>query len=134
MGFEKEVNSMKITNNNIPVINNNQPKINKKDISNVSNNKRFDEVMNKTSNENNKSENISKKVTVQDLQNNNKLANQALKMKEIHSYIKNSSDIRTDKVEEIKAKIANGTYNVSAEELADKLINSGLVDSLLKTL
>lgn len=33
-------------------------------------------------------------------------------------------DIREDKVNAIKAKIASGTYNVSAEELADKLIDS----------
>lgn len=33
-------------------------------------------------------------------------------------------DIREDKVNAIKASIASGTYNVSAEELADKLIDS----------
>ena len=33
-------------------------------------------------------------------------------------------DIREDKVNAIKASMASGTYNVSAEELADKLIDS----------
>lgn len=33
-------------------------------------------------------------------------------------------DIREDKVNEIKAKIKSGTYNVSAEEVADKILSS----------
>ncbi len=33
-------------------------------------------------------------------------------------------DIRLDKVNDIKERIASGTYNVSAKELADKLIDS----------
>ena len=33
-------------------------------------------------------------------------------------------DIREDKVKEIKDKIASGTYNVSAEELAEKMIEN----------
>ncbi|MBO5354381.1 MAG: flagellar biosynthesis anti-sigma factor FlgM [Lachnospiraceae bacterium] len=36
-----------------------------------------------------------------------------------------AEDIRTDKVQELKAKMANGTYNVSMSALADKLL-SGL--------
>lgn len=35
-----------------------------------------------------------------------------------------SPDIRMDKVNEMKQKMASGTYNVSAEELADKLVES----------
>lgn len=33
-------------------------------------------------------------------------------------------DIRTEKVDAIKERIASGTYDVSANELADKLINN----------
>lgn len=33
-------------------------------------------------------------------------------------------DIREDKVEALKRSIASGTYNVSGEELADKLIDN----------
>ncbi len=36
--------------------------------------------------------------------------------------VKNSPDVRTDKVEELKTKINNGTYEVSAESFADKLL------------
>lgn len=33
-----------------------------------------------------------------------------------------ASDIREDKVNDLKQRIASGTYNVSAEDLADKMI------------
>ena len=33
-------------------------------------------------------------------------------------------DVREDKVNAIKQALASGTYNVSMEEVADKLINS----------
>ena len=36
--------------------------------------------------------------------------------------LKNVPDIREDKVSELSASIANGTYQVSAESFADKLI------------
>ncbi|NLK73798.1 MAG: flagellar biosynthesis anti-sigma factor FlgM [Clostridiales bacterium] len=32
-------------------------------------------------------------------------------------------DIRADKVNELKQKIQSGTYNISAEEVADKMIS-----------
>ncbi|MBP3567716.1 MAG: flagellar biosynthesis anti-sigma factor FlgM [Lachnospiraceae bacterium] len=34
-----------------------------------------------------------------------------------------AEDIREDKVQELKASIANGTYNVPMSALADKLLN-----------
>ena len=38
----------------------------------------------------------------------------------------NTDDIRTDKVEALKAAINNGTYNVPAADVADKLIRNML--------
>lgn len=32
-------------------------------------------------------------------------------------------DVRTDKIAQIKAAMENGTYNVSAKDLAEKLLN-----------
>ncbi|AFL88144.1 anti-sigma-28 factor, FlgM family [Terriglobus roseus DSM 18391] len=37
-----------------------------------------------------------------------------------------TDDVRTDKVEELKAAIHNGTYNVPAADVADKLIRNML--------
>lgn len=34
----------------------------------------------------------------------------------------NTSDVREDKVEEFKTKIASGNYNVSGESFADKIL------------
>lgn len=33
-------------------------------------------------------------------------------------------DVRMDRVNEIKSKMASGTYNVSMEEVADKMVDS----------
>jgi negative regulator of flagellin synthesis FlgM len=38
----------------------------------------------------------------------------------------NSSDVRADKVASLQAAIANGTYNVSSQDVAQKLIASML--------
>lgn len=40
--------------------------------------------------------------------------------------ITGQSDVRTDKVAQLQAAIANGTYNVSSTDVADKLIESML--------
>ncbi|HOT77428.1 MAG TPA: flagellar biosynthesis anti-sigma factor FlgM [Candidatus Wallbacteria bacterium] len=125
---------MKITNTNIPMIND-QPKVNRKDGKKVESGKGFDEVMkNRLSEETKKTESSSKSNIANVTNAPVNVTKQATQMKEIANFIKNSDDIRTDKVEDIKAKIANGTYNVSSEDLADKLMSSGLVDSLLKSL
>ena len=36
--------------------------------------------------------------------------------------VKEASDIRVDLVDDIKERLANGTYNVSDEDFADKLL------------
>ena len=36
--------------------------------------------------------------------------------------VKEASDIRVDLVNDIKERLANGTYNVSDEDIADKLL------------
>lgn len=38
--------------------------------------------------------------------------------------VKAAPDVREDKVNMIKEQLASGTYNVSAEEFADKIVNS----------
>ena len=38
------------------------------------------------------------------------------------SAVKEASDVREDKVNKIKAQLASGTYNVTGEEFANKMI------------
>ncbi len=38
--------------------------------------------------------------------------------------VKNAPDVREDRVAELKAQIQNGTYEVSSESFADKLLES----------
>lgn len=40
------------------------------------------------------------------------------------SAVAKASDVRMDKVADIKARMAAGTYNVSAEEVADKILEN----------
>lgn len=37
-------------------------------------------------------------------------------------------DVREEKVQEIKAQVDNGTYNVSGEQIANKMVGESLVD------
>ncbi|MFW5648202.1 MAG: flagellar biosynthesis anti-sigma factor FlgM [Candidatus Alkaliphilus sp. MAG34] len=41
---------------------------------------------------------------------------------------KNLPEIREDLVKELKDKIEQGTYNVTGEEIADKIIESAIID------
>ncbi len=38
--------------------------------------------------------------------------------------VQNASDIRTDKVNDIKKRMETGTYNISANEVANKIVDS----------
>lgn len=42
------------------------------------------------------------------------------------------TDVRSDKVAELKAQIANGTYEIKADEIADKMIRDSLLTDLFK--
>jgi len=124
---------MKITNN-IPKITE-QPRINQKNTEKVSSGKDFEQIINSQAAEENKKIETTSKPSIRSASSDPaNVAKQAAQMKEITNFIKNSDDIRTDKVEDIKTRIANGTYKVSSEDLADKLISSGLVDGLLKSI
>ena len=44
--------------------------------------------------------------------------------------IRSTPDIREAKVEQIRSAIENGTYNVKAEKIAEKLIGGNLIDEV----
>ena len=54
------------------------------------------------------------------------ISSRAKEMATAREVAKNAPDIREDKVAELKKKIANKEYNVSADDIADKLVNEHL--------
>lgn len=52
------------------------------------------------------------------------LSSQAKDTQLVKKALNSSSDIRVDKVEEIKKKMQQGTYQVSNKDLADKMVES----------
>ncbi len=49
----------------------------------------------------------------------------------LNSLILSAPDIREAKVEEVRSAIENGTYNVKAEKIADKILGGNLIDQIL---
>ena len=65
-----------------------------------------------------KEANVSKKGQTDQVQ----ISSMGLDIQAAKAAVKGAEDIRFDKVNPIKEAIANGTYNVSAESFADKLL------------
>ncbi len=49
----------------------------------------------------------------------------------LDSLILSTPDIREAKVEQVRSAIENGTYNVKAEKIADKILGGNLIDQVL---
>lgn len=49
----------------------------------------------------------------------------------LDALIHSTSDVREAKVEQLKAAVQSGTYNVKAEAIADKIIGGSLLDQTL---
>jgi len=49
----------------------------------------------------------------------------------LEGLINQVSDTRDTKVEQVRSAIENGTYNVKAEKIADKIINGNLIDKVI---
>lgn len=43
--------------------------------------------------------------------------------------LKSMPDVRADKIADLKERIANGTYNISAKDVAAKIVNTALEDT-----
>ena len=57
------------------------------------------------------------------------LSSKAKDIQKSHEVVKNSSDIRVDKVDRIKAAIAEGSFHVDSHELAEKILKDVIVES-----
>ncbi len=53
-----------------------------------------------------------------------KLSSEAIERNFAYNMAKNAPDIRSTKVNELKPQIEQGTYNISTEELTQKLMDS----------
>ncbi len=51
-------------------------------------------------------------------------------IRHLNALIESTPDIREVRVEQIRRSIENGTYNVRAEQVADKILGGNLIDEL----
>ena len=80
--------------------------------------KKVDQIYQKASAKNNiqsTKKNTSDRIEISNLGRDLQVAKKA---------VQEADDIRWDKVNEIKQRMKSGTYNVSAEEIADKMVES----------
>jgi negative regulator of flagellin synthesis FlgM len=49
----------------------------------------------------------------------------------LNDLIRSTPDIREAKVEQIRSAVENGTYNVKAEKIADKILGGNVIDEIL---
>jgi negative regulator of flagellin synthesis FlgM len=49
----------------------------------------------------------------------------------LNELIQSTPDIREDKVASIRRQLENGTYNVKAEKIAEKILSDNLLDEVL---
>ena len=57
------------------------------------------------------------------------LSSKAKDIQKAHEVLKNSSDIRVDKVNRVKAEIAEGRFHVDSDELAEKILKDIITES-----
>ena len=59
------------------------------------------------------------------------LSNEAKEAYAVRELAQNHDDVRTNKIEELKGLIDAGTYNVSGEKIAGKIMEEALYDMLV---
>ncbi|HZK43213.1 MAG TPA: flagellar biosynthesis anti-sigma factor FlgM [Syntrophomonadaceae bacterium] len=59
------------------------------------------------------------------------ISSESIIKQKVMQSLKNSDDIRLDKVEDIKERVSAGTYTISDDEVAEKMIERAIVDKLI---
>lgn len=54
------------------------------------------------------------------------LSSRAKDLQKVHEVLKQTPDVREEKVQALKAKIDNGTYQVRSKDVAEKMVNQHL--------
>ena len=60
------------------------------------------------------------------------ISGKASDLHKIREIVRKTPDVRAEKVELLKEKIASGSYNVSSHEIADKMLRESLLEDALK--
>ena len=58
-----------------------------------------------------------------------KISEKGKDVSEMTRTLKSMPEVRADKIADLKERIANGTYNVSARDVAAKIVNTALEDT-----
>jgi negative regulator of flagellin synthesis FlgM len=58
------------------------------------------------------------------------LSVRSLEIQQLDRLIQSTPDVRAARVAEVRSAIENGTYNVKAEQIADKIIGGSLIDEV----
>ena len=59
------------------------------------------------------------------------LSTRSREIQHIEELIRSTPDIREARVEQIRSAIQGGTYNVKAEQIADKILGGNVIDEIL---
>ena len=60
------------------------------------------------------------------------ISESAKRVQEVRKQLDAIPDIREEKVAQLKEQVENGTYQVNAEKVAEKMIKEGLINDMLK--
>jgi negative regulator of flagellin synthesis FlgM len=60
------------------------------------------------------------------------ISDAAKRIQEIRSQLDEIPDVREEKVAQLRSQIENGTYEINADKLAEKIINEGLINDGIK--
>lgn len=75
----------------------------------------------------NTSEKAEKNVTKTDTVN---ISDAAKEIQEVRRQLDAIPDVRTEKVEQLKSQIEDGTYEIKSEEIADKMLREALFNDI----
>ena len=59
------------------------------------------------------------------------ISREALSTQQVRKYMQEIPDVRTERVLDLQARIQSGTYDVSGEDIAEKIIGRSIVDRIV---
>lgn len=59
------------------------------------------------------------------------ISREALSAQQVQKYMQEIPDVRTERVLELQERIQSGTYDVSGEDIAEKIIGRSIVDRIV---